>query len=257
MTTRRIAHLVPTMALAAVLLLAAPAYASPTGPGPRVPGPRHSTSTNWSGYAVETNLSSPQSNAVGDVRAKWTVTTVTATPMNAYSSTWIGIDGYSSGSVEQIGTEADWYNGVPVYYAWYEMYPKGSVMIRSFAVRPGDVISADVAYTSSRRFTLTLKNVTTGATFSTVQKANAKRSSAEWIVEAPWSGSTLPLADFGTIPFSSGQATINGHVGTIGDVAWQRDPLTMVGSTSGRTEAVPSTLSPAGDAFGDTWFSAN
>ena len=42
-----------------------------------------------------------------------------------YSSVWVGIDGYSSNTVEQIGTEQDVSaNGKTSYYAWYEMYPQ-------------------------------------------------------------------------------------------------------------------------------------
>lgn len=256
MNHRRIAAALALASLL-VLLFATPAFASPTGP--RMPGPKRGTSTNWSGYAAETNLSSPQSGAVSDVKATWTVTTVTPTAMNSWSSTWVGIDGYSSGSVEQIGTEADWYNGTPVYYAWYEMYPKASVTIRALTIRPGDVISAEVNYSSSRKssgFTLTLKDVTTGKSFSTLMKSNAKRSSAEWVVEAPWSGGVLPLANFGTVPFSSASATINGHTGGISDAAWQNDPITMV-SSSGHTLAVPSALSLAGSSFSDTWYGSN
>ena len=42
----------------------------------RQPGPKHSDSTNWSGYAVETNLASPAANAVTDVKGSWIVPTV-------------------------------------------------------------------------------------------------------------------------------------------------------------------------------------
>ena len=51
------------------------------------------TSSNWSGYAVETNLNSPQSNSVTAVSGSWTVPTVTGTG-TAYSAIWVGIDGY-------------------------------------------------------------------------------------------------------------------------------------------------------------------
>src|SRR5438034_649359 len=75
------------------------------------------TSTNWSGYGAETNLSTPQINAVSDVRGSWVVPSVTGTS-TAYSSFWVGIDGYSSSTVEQIGTDSDLSGSTPVYYAW-------------------------------------------------------------------------------------------------------------------------------------------
>jgi len=253
---RRVAlRAVPAIVLIAVMLATVPAYAAPVAP--RIPGLRLSTSTNWSGYAVQTDLTSPQSGVVTDVKGSWMVTTVTPTPpFSAYSASWIGIDGYSSGTVEQIGTETDWVNGHTVYSAWYEMYPKWSVRIAKVPVKPGDIMTAEVAYTSKKAFVLTLTNVTTGKSFSTSQKSgSAERSSAEWIVEAPWSGGTLPLANFGVIPFTGASATIDSHTGTIRDSLWH-DPMTMVGST-GHTLATPSNLSSGGSAFSMTWKASN
>jgi hypothetical protein len=255
MMRKTVLRTLAAIVLVSVMLVAVPAYAAPGAP--RIPGLRLSTSTNWSGYAVETNLVSPQINAVTDVKGSWTVTAVTKTSVNAYSASWIGIDGYSSGTVEQIGTEADWVNGQAVYSAWYEMYPKWSKTISTLTIKPGDVMTAEVKYTSQKAFVLTLKDTTTGKSFTTTQKSgSAKRSSAEWIVEAPWSGGTLPLANFGVIPFTGAAATINGHGGAIDDPLWQYDPLTMVGS-SGNTLATPSLLSLYGSAFSMTWQDCN
>src|SRR5437660_833616 len=105
------------------------------------------TSTNWSGYAAETNMFSPQGGAVSAVSANWTVPAVTGGG-TAYSSMWVGIDGYSSPTVEQIGTDSDLVNGVPTYYAWYEMYPSYSVTISSVAVHVGDQVNASVNYSA-------------------------------------------------------------------------------------------------------------
>jgi hypothetical protein len=138
---------------------------------------------------------------------------------SAYSSFWIGIDGYSSNTVEQIGTDSDASSGIAQYYAWYEMYPKYPVNL-NMKIKPGDQMSAEVKYLGSNKFQLTITDVTTRATFSTTQKSSGKRSSAEWIAEAPSSRSgVLPLADFGTVYFSNSQAPLNGHTGTISDNA--------------------------------------
>jgi Peptidase A4 family len=139
-------------------------------------------SSNWSGYAAETNLNAPAANAVTMVSGTWTVPTVTG-KTNAYSSVWVGIDGYSSSSVEQLGTEQDTTkSGAARYYAWWEMYPNPSIQISSLTISPGDTISASVTY-SSGAFTLQITDKTTGKSFSTTQSATAQRSSAEWIVE--------------------------------------------------------------------------
>src|SRR5215467_10329831 len=71
------------------------------------------TSTNWSGYAVT-------GANVTDVQGSWIVPTVLCPGGSQYSSFWVGIDGFNSGSVEQTGTDSDCQNGVPTYYAWFE-----------------------------------------------------------------------------------------------------------------------------------------
>jgi hypothetical protein len=215
---------------------------------------RQGASTNWSGYAIETNLSSPTAGVMTDVKAQWVVPQVTCSGSNTYSSTWVGIDGYfGSSTVEQIGTEQDCSAGSGRYYAWYEMYPKLPATL-SLAVHPNDTISAEVAYVGSANFQLTLTNVTTGKSFSTQQKsARAQRVSAEWIVEAPSSGGgPLPLANFGTAQFSNASATVKGVTGTISNGAWQNDAITMV-TSSGTVKAQPAALSPDGSSFSDTW----
>ena len=122
------------------------------------------TSTNWSGYAAETNLNAPASGSVSAVTGTWTVPTVTGSG-TAYSSVWVGIDGYSSSTVEQLGTEQDVVNGQAQYYAWYEMYPSNSVNITTLTVQPGNTISASVTYASGK-FALQLTDTTTGKSFS-------------------------------------------------------------------------------------------
>ncbi len=242
---------------AAVSLMLLPAVAASAPPlasqAPRVPV-RQGTSTNWSGYAVETNLSTPQSYAVTDVIGTWTVPQVTSSSTNTYSSVWVGIDGYSDGTVEQLGTEQDWVNGQPRYYAWIEMYPKLPSTI-NYPIAYGDTITAEVTYTGNNQFVLSMTDTpATGAawTFSTKARAKAQRQSAEWIVEAPWSGGVLPLANFGTVKVTGAQATLNTATGAINNPAWQNDPITME-TSSGVLKAVPSALSPDGSSFTVTW----
>ena len=217
--------------------------------------PRHrndnGTSTNWSGYAVETNLTSPQSDVVTDVKGTWTVPSVSGTG-TSYCSIWVGIDGYSDGTVEQLGTDSDLSSGTAVYYAWYEMYPAGSRTISRFTVRPGDVITAEVHYTGSS-FVLSINNVTESETYSTTKtSSSALRSSAEWIVEAPTvNGNIADLAYYGITYFSACSATINGVTGSISNSNWQYDAITMQDS-NGNNQSVPSALSPDGTSFSVT-----
>ncbi len=170
------------------------------------------TSGNWSGYAVVTNP-----GAVTTVSGSWVVPTIQSTA-SGYSSAWVGIDGYSSNTVEQIGTEMDYSHGQATYYAWYEMYPNASEEL-SLTIKPNDTISASVTY-SSNVYTLTLTDKTSGKSSTITQKASGlSRSSAEWIVEAPSDFfGTLPLDNFGTVQFSAASAAISGKTGAIDTV---------------------------------------
>jgi hypothetical protein len=152
-----------------------------------------------------------------------------------YSSTWIGLDGDSSKTVEQIGTEQDYINGKAVYYAWYEMYPQKPVEL-PLVIEPGDTIQAEVSYAKGA-YTLTLDDLSRADDSSkiTVESSKPIRSSAEWIEEA-----TGKLADFTTVKFFDATATANGHQGPISDPAWQMDQITLV-SKSGGTLAAPTT----------------
>jgi len=237
-------------AVIAVLVLFAVSVTSASTHGPRIKV-KNGTSTNWSGYAaVLGSLTNPVNNVVTDVKGTWTVQSVNCTGVtaNTYSSAWVGIDGYTSNSVEQLGTEHDCINGQPRYYAWYEMYPKGSYKV-ALSVQPGDVMNGEVKYANGQ-FTLTL-NSARGA-FKTTQRANrADRSSAEWIMEAPWSGGVLPLANFGTMPFTSSTATINGVTKTVS--GFTNDQINMVTSDGTTIKALTSPLASDGASFSEQW----
>jgi hypothetical protein len=100
--------------------------------------------------------------------------------------------------------------------------------------------------TGHGNFQLSIQDLSTGASFTTNQKLpNAQLASAEAIVEAPWSGGVLPLANFGTVGFSN--VTVNNQLLT------SADEITMV-NASGTVKAQPSPLS--GGNFSVTWYSA-
>jgi hypothetical protein len=203
-------------------------------------------STNWSGYAVAETAK----DSVSAVSGSWNVPKVSTKSTSGYSADWVGIDGYASNTVEQLGTEEDTAysatrDGTPQYYAWIEMYP-GPSWIISGTVKPGDAISATVQFVGSSftqytaqgnasgvftgnaitttktlndNFQLTINDSTQKWSFATIESmANGSdaRNSAEWIVEAPSGGSVLPLSNFGSVTFTDAMATINGVAGSIG-----------------------------------------
>ncbi len=212
-------------------------------------------STNWSGYAIYKS-----GVTFTDVKGSWVQPTATCnTTGHKYSSFWVGIDGYNSGSVEQLGTDTDCTSqNHPQYYAWYEMYPAGSVQINTVTVHPGDSFTAEVSRAGST-YTLKITDNTTGQSFSINKtQSGLSNSSAEWVAEAPSSCGVggchvLPLANFGTVNFSNASATnSSGHTGPINDTAWSRDQITMV-TSGGVTKAKPSSLGTGGASFSVTW----
>jgi hypothetical protein len=230
----------------------APNIPAPGGPSPDVAtGTSTATSTNWSGYAST-------GTTFSGVKGTWTQPASTCpSATRQYAAFWVGIDGYSSDSVEQTGTDSDC-DGVnkPSYYAWYEMYPSPSKEITSVPIAPGNVITAKVV-SSGTSFTLTLINDTTGKSFTTTKTlSGAAESSAEWIAEAPSSCvasrcRVLPLADFGSVKFTASEARAGGAFAPINSSSWSDTAITMAkGST---TEATPSSLASGGAAFSVAW----
>ena len=219
------------------------------------------SSTNWAGYAV-----TGARHSVTFVNGSWTVPTVTGcrSGTTTYSSFWVGIDGYNSNSVEQTGTDSDCNGATPTYYAWYEFYPKPSHLISTLAIHPGDVIYAEVKFAATK-FTCTIKDVTTGKSFSTSASVKAQRTSAEWIAEAPSSFTgVLPLANFGTVWFgfdntslpATNSATIAGTTGLLGSFS-SAVAINMVGvGNPSLTKASTSAISSDKTSFSVTWKAA-
>ena len=221
-------------------------------------------SSNWSGYGDATNLSTPATGSVTAVSASWVVPTVTGPRRGTdYSAAWVGIDGLSDSTVEQIGTEQDVSNGTAHYDAWWEMYSSGlgqpEQVISGFTIKPGDAISASVKYTGSGNFVLTITDTTKNESFTTTQSTTATQSptaaqsSAEWVVEAPSvGGRQASLADFGTITFTNASATLNSVAGPINDSAWQNEAIDMVNSRGSLLDST-SALSSGGTGFTVTY----
>jgi len=163
------------------------------------------TSSNWAGYA-DTGPSDDFTN----VTSSWVQPAARCSSGDQYAAFWVGLDGYSSRTVEQIGSEADCVGPTAQYSAWYEIYPSPEVAF-SNTVQAGDQLSASVSYLGSNKFLLTIADSTQHWKRSATRRlAGAARSSAEVIAEAPCctnSGGILPLTDFSTASF--GAATVN------------------------------------------------
>jgi hypothetical protein len=169
-------------------------------------------SYNWSGYAD----SSTTPNTFTGVSATWRQSATQCSPEQELTAYWVGLDGYSTETVEQLGTLAYCFEGVAYYYSWWEMYPGASVTVGS-TVQPGDVIAASVKR-SGTSYTLSLTDFNNQAnSFSTVQSCTTcTNESAEWIAERPaFPIGITPLTFFRTWNPVGAVQTSNGARGTI------------------------------------------
>jgi hypothetical protein len=155
------------------------------------------SSPNWSGYAGTTT------NAT-QVSGDWTVPAVSKTAGNTYSSTWVGIDGFTNGDLIQTGTEQDWVKGKAVYDSWWEILPAPETLITGMTIHPGDAMQGDITSLGGGQWDITLRDVTEGESF-TIQKAyTGPVDSVEWIQEATEIGKKISTeAHYSEYTFSS------------------------------------------------------
>jgi Peptidase A4 family len=198
-------------------------------------------STNWSGYA-------DTSTTFSTVTGSWTEPSVSCTSQTSLAAFWVGIDGFTSGSVEQDGTLAECFRGSAFYFTWWEMYPTNSIQVVGSSVRPGDSISASVVRSGSSYTLKVTDSSHSGNSFTISQSCSGcANSSAEWIAEAPsGSGGVFPLSNFHSWTLSG--ATVNSGVIS----SFTDDEITMIDS-SGLVKAQPGALNGSGNGFSVSW----
>lgn len=208
------------------------------------------TTLNWSGYAV-----TAENGTFDNVRGSWIQPDVKCVSGEMQvAAYWIGIDGLNTPSVEQVGTGTACKNGKATHYAWFEFYPAPAKIIQTISIAPGDRLSAEIT-TKGQHFTITLKNLTTGKSFKTSSVvADALKSSAEWITEAPAlpNGTGLPLSNFGSVTFTGSSASLDNAASDVRLGSLPNQQLTMV-TTAGELRASATPLSDAGRKFKVIW----
>jgi hypothetical protein len=193
-------------------------------------------SPNWSGYRLAGSFAA--------VTGSWTVPNATPTPGTTYASTWIGIGGLTNRSLIQTGTESDVINGVVRYDAWWEILPASETVIPRFSVNPGDQMTAAIARGTGKKWTISITDATSGASFTYSRNYKSAGTSAEWIVERPQFGRSLAtLTSYGSTTFSG--LTANG----VGPGLVRSEGISMVGDAGTNVISTPSPPSPRGDAF--------
>jgi hypothetical protein len=251
--------------LAASSLIALPAQASAQPDvlpefHPPIATVNASQSSNWSGY--NQGFLEKNDTLFHSVSGTWTVPTATAHTNGEaeYSSNWVGIGGgcvdagctVTDPTLIQAGTEQDvGSNGVASYSAWWEIVPVPSITISSITVHPGDQMSVSISenVSGSDLWTILVKDVTSGQTFSQTVPYPSTHLTAEWIEEAP---TVVGTSGTGVGPMPNLSGASFDHAATNGAPAGlsPSEQIQLVNS-SGTRLATPSAPDPDSDGFND------
>ncbi len=224
-------------------------------------------SGNWSGYVAQPK--SGKSTGFNQVSASYNVPSVNCNESpDSFSYHWVGLDGWSDGTVEQDGIAADCPGGTtPQYFAWYEMYPAGLTF--DFYVNPGDAIFSEVDYDGANgEYYLYLVDYTTGNYFDVGETcaSTCDNSSAEVITEGYYANSSYAgTSDFGeqhyeTISVTDDAAKGKDKTGGLQNSNWNTVESIAVGQ-SGNIDTEPGALAnatkPPQSAFAIYWYEQN
>jgi hypothetical protein len=168
-------------------------------------------STNWAGYAVQSN----RPGAFSSVSASWVMPKANCAGVagHKFAAFWVGLDGFNSPTVEQTGADSDCNGRTPTYVAWYEGFPQPPVFYRT-KVAAGDHMTASVTLRGTSTFVMTIQDITRHWTRTVAKNVpSAVRTSAEVIAEAPSTlvngqPQVLPLANFGGMRWTASK--VNG-----------------------------------------------
>jgi hypothetical protein len=200
------------------------------------------------------------------VNGSWVVPAVTCnSTAPAVYYQWVGIDGWGSNSVEQVGTGTECVGGQASYFMWYEMYgsnvnngnPVFPGYHTTYTVNVGDSVNASVTVTNSV-WTLRITDVTANWTFSQNFSSigmTPYQHSAEWIYEYPpvVGGSTTSIPSFGEAAFTNCSVVANGVAGPMISPTNAYNTLGVMIMLSGTDWASPGPPNSAGTGFVDIW----
>jgi hypothetical protein len=199
-------------------------------------------SSNWSGYAVT-------GGTFTTATASWTQPAASCTRGDGETdmSPWVGIDGFSSSTVEQTGSSADCDGSSVDYYAWYEMYPANVVVINK-TVKAGDSFTGTVTHTGGTSYTLKLTDNTQGWTNSVTKSLSADDSSAEAVLEMAANN----LTKFSTDPFTG--FTVDGS--PVGSYTGSQYTIYQMEIENGSTLCDSTSALSDEENFTTTWLNA-
>jgi hypothetical protein len=171
--------------------------------------------SGWYGYA-DTNSGG---HTYSEVSGGWLQPAAKCTSTTSAAAFSVGLDGYTSPSIEQAGTLVECDAGTAHYYSWWQLYPQDGVQIVGTTVKPGDKITASVTRAGTS-YKVKVTDATTPANSFTHKFTCAASvclgSSAEWLAQTvSGSGGVIPIALFATWTVSGATVTSGSVKGVI------------------------------------------
>lgn len=201
-------------------------------------------SSNWSGYV-------DSAGPYAGVRATWTVPAL-SNEIGGSVAEWVGIGGTGQNSdLLQCGVIDGWSGGQPVATAFTESLPAPATPGKTVA--PGTSVTASVSPAGPDSWTLVVRSGSTILASQTVTLSAADaemvEQSAEWIVEAPSTGSGRlePLATFSPVTFRA--ATAETTSGQSESMAAAGTPASFTLVSMDGLQAQPGTVGSDGESF--------
>lgn len=239
-----------TLAVALAGVCAGPALASPVTSQVLTRPETSSPSPITSGYAAVPPSGS--SMTFTHVQVAFTVPTVNCTSVpNGTAQMRAGLDGVGNATVERVGLSETCTNGAASYSTWYQMYPAAAVT--EFTPKPGDALNYNVTFASGA-YTLSIKDVTSGESFTVTRLCadTCQNASAQVMAGTPASG--VAPANFTAVNYSTIIVTNSAGVsGGLSNAAWNTVTFTQTGSPNTVAGPLSTSSSPPQSAFQDTW----
>jgi hypothetical protein len=214
-----------------------------------------SRSTNWSGYVVSS--ADPQFSCV---EATWTQPSVTCPTTGSRTvAFWVGLGGVGQHGLEQIGTQTACTDGRDLVVVWHESLPlERAEVVEPLDVRTGDRIWAQVRSMGGARYRLSIVDITHLQQVA-IDDTNPqlRRTSAEWIVEAPTTGCptrchVLSMPNFHRLRFAGVLVTAEGVRRSLTGPGFTHERETMITRTGAIRSIVSSTVRD-GTSFTVDW----
>lgn len=221
-------------------------------------------SDNWSGYNIGADYPGVATGTpFTSITGEWVVPKATQHQAGQAedSATWIGIGGgcvedsctVTDNTLIQAGTEQDVSaKGKASYDAWWEIVPEPETET-TLPVHPGNKIRVAISQTVPGVWSIKIKNLTTGKSFTTTTPYSSSMDTAEWIEETPLeigtSGTGLAaMPNLGVVKIA--HATLNGANPKFQAV----DEMQL--SDNGTILATPSAPNHALNGFNDCTFAS-